>query len=157
MTDFDFDFGDAMIGLNRFDGWFTDAIQMLDFRFGKVLPPISVPAPVLEPQAPSTPPLDVPMDGEGQVPEVGLQPLHSTHTFACPRVWLDALRKVLGRDHFMGSWKELQDARRSHQVTLGYGSDCSGVDSPAVALKCILEFVEDCNCGVNHMCVVSLI
>ena len=62
-----------------------------------------------------------------------------------PEMWLKPLLDVLGPNRLFVPWMDLQCERKTGAVKLHYGSDCSGVDSPAIALKCLFRFIQDRN------------
>lgn len=54
------------------------------------------------------------------------------------QLWIEPMLEVFQTD-LHGNLLQLRDARQASFVTLSYGSDCSGIDAPALALSCLFK------------------
>ena len=52
--------------------------------------------------------------------------------------WIQSLFEVVSKDQLRSDLEHARAMRREPQLTLRYGSDCSGVDSPAIAFKSLI-------------------
>ena len=57
--------------------------------------------------------------------------------------WLDAAFTMIGPANYLASFEQLQNARKTSNLILSYGSDCSGIDAPGLALRYLFQDIQD--------------
>lgn len=77
------------------------------------------------------------------IPMVAVADVPAECAVGSPADWLEAAFAIIGPANYLASFEQLQDARKTSNLILSYGSDCSGIDAPGLALRHLFQDIQD--------------